>query len=150
MISPLRLFILYSLIPFVLTSCSGSKACPVTEPAWVLPPEDSAVMNEPAYGYYYVNEDNSIWASAYWPSEEYHLRAGEDGNKIGWFRPAGAALEVKGKRLDGQAPALKAEFPCCYSTRFQASGLYFPTEGCWEITARATDRVLTFVVKVGP
>lgn len=133
---------------FVPASSNSSAACAVTEPAWVLPPDDSAVTNEPAYGYYYVNEDSSIWASAYWPVEEYQLRAGEDGNKMGWFRPAGAKLEVTGKRLDALAPALEAEFPCCYPTRFQASGLYFPTEGCWEITARAADHVLTFVVKV--
>jgi hypothetical protein len=131
-------------------SGNSSAACPVTEPGWVLPPEDSAVLNTPAYGYYYVNEDSSIWASAYWPSEEYPLRAGEDGNKIGWFRPAGALMEVTGRRLDGESPVLEAEFPCCYPTRFQASGLYFPTEGCWEVTASAADNVLTFIVKVEP
>lgn len=129
---------------------SASAACPVTEPTWVLSPEDSAVLNPPAYGYYYVNEDSSIWASAYWPSEEYPLRAGEDGNKMGWFRPAGAPMEVTGRRLDGEAPALEAEFPCCYPTRFQASGLYFPAEGCWEITAKAADSLLSFVVWVEP
>jgi hypothetical protein len=57
-------------------------------------------------------------------------------------------MEVTGRRLDGQAPALEAEFPCCYPTRFQASGLYFPAEGCWEVTAKAADSVLTFIVKV--
>jgi hypothetical protein len=95
-----------------------------------------------------VNEDSSIWASAYWPREEYPLRAGEEGNKMGWFRPAGAALEVTGRRLDGEAPPLEAEFPCCYSTRFQASGLYFLAAGCWEVAAKAADSVLTFIVKV--
>jgi hypothetical protein len=59
-------------------------------------------------------------------------------------------MEVTGRRLDGETPALEAEFPCCYPTRFQASGLYFPTEGCWEVTAIAEDSVLTFVVKVEP
>lgn len=134
-----------SLVP---VSNNSSTACPVTEPAWVLPPEDSDVLNPPAYGYYYVNEDSSIWASAYWPREEYPLRAGEEGNKMGWFRPAGAPMEVTGRRLDGQSLALEAEFPCCYPTRFQASGLYFPAEGCWEVTAKAADSELTFVVKV--
>jgi len=145
---PSRLYIFYLFICIVLTACSASKACPVTEPTWVIPPEDSAVLDPPAYGHYYVNEDSSIWASAYWSREEYPLRAGEEGNKMGWFRPEGAPMEITGQRLDGEAPPLEAEFPCCYPTRFQASGLYFPTEGCWEVTAKAADSVLTFIVKV--
>jgi hypothetical protein len=147
---PSRLYLFCLFIGIVLTACSGTQACPVTEPAWVIPPEDSAVLDPPAYGYYYVNEDSSIWASAYWPREEYPLRAGGAGNKMGWFRPAGATMEVTGQRLDGQTPPLKAEFPCCYPTRFQASGLYFPAEGCWEVTAKVADSVLTFIVKVEP
>jgi len=59
-------------------------------------------------------------------------------------------MEITGRRLDGEAPPLEAEFPCCYPTRFQASGLYFPTEGSWEVTAKAADSVLTFIVKVEP
>lgn len=131
---------------------SSSAACPVTEPAWVKPPEDSAVQNPPAHGYYYVNEDSSIWSSAWWTGEEeYPLRAGEEqGNKVGWFRPAGAKLEITGQRLDAQAPPLEAHVPCCYPTRFQATGIYFPTEGCWEVTAKAADSVLSFVVRVEP
>ncbi|HSL28588.1 MAG TPA: hypothetical protein VK900_05260 [Anaerolineales bacterium] len=138
----------------LLTACSGAlarNACPLTEPAWVKPPADSAVQNEPAYGSYYVNEDQSIWASAWWAEgEEYALRVNEDGIKVGWFRPAGATLEISGRRLDGDAPPLEAEASCCYPTRFQASGLYFPTEGCWEVHARADDKELTFVVWVEP
>ncbi|MDQ2691351.1 MAG: hypothetical protein M3Y68_04905 [Chloroflexota bacterium] len=109
------------------------------------------MQNEPAYGYYYVNDDQSIWASAWWEEgEEYALHVNEDGIKVGWFRPAGATLEISGQRLDDEAPPLEAEANCCYPTRFQASGLYFPTEGCWEIHARANDQELTFVVWVEP
>jgi hypothetical protein len=164
---PLRHSFLYLLISLVFVACaalgsspmlepspialeknSSSFACPVTEPVWLLHPEDSAIQNEPTYGYYYVNEDSSIWASARWPREENPLRAGEGGNKMGWFRPAGAKLEITGKRLDGEAPPPKGMFPCCYPTRFQSSGLHFPTAGCWEVTAKAADSVLTFIVKV--
>ena len=132
-------------------SSNTSAACPVNKPAWVLAPEDSAVLNPPAYGYYFVNEDSSIWASAWWwGKEEYPLHAGRDGNKVGWFRPEGAVMEITGRRLDGQAPPLEADIPCCYPTRFQASGLYFPTWGCWEVTAKAADSVLLFIVNVEP
>ncbi len=128
-----------------------AAGCQVTEPEWAKPDEDAAVDGAPAFGYYYINPDRSIWASAWWSDEaKYHLRSGEEGNKMGWFRPAGAELEITGRRLDGEAPELTAEFPCCYPTRFQASGLYFPTEGCWEVTARAEESVLTFVVWVVP
>ena len=136
----------------VLTSCTAaSNSCPLTEPEWLLAPDNPAINNSPAYGNYYVNEDLSIWASAWWTdSDEYQLTASEDGIKLGWFRPAGAELTITGLRLDAEVPALKAEIPCCYPTRFQATGLYFPMEGCWEVTAKAEDKSLSFVVMVKP
>lgn len=126
-----------------------SPACPLTDPAWIKPPDDAAVQDPPEFGYYFVNDDRSIWASAWWTDQEDSpLRASEDGIKMGWFRPAGAVLEVNGQRLDAQAPPLEADIPCCYPTRFQATGLYFPTEGCWEVKAKAAESELSFVVRV--
>lgn len=130
---------------------SASDRCPLTEPAWLKPSEDAAIQDDPAFGYYFVNEDQSIWASAWQtPTEKFPLRAGDPGNKMGWFRPAGAPLEITGQRLDADSLPLEAEIPCCYPTRFQATGLYFPTAGCWEVTARAEDHELTFIVQVEP
>jgi hypothetical protein len=153
----LRLFLTISFLLIAVTcgpvtdNTSAKNSCPLTEAIWVKPPEDNAVLNPPAYGNYFVNEDQSIWASAWWTeSDEFALQAGEEGNKIGWFRPAGAELVVMGQRLDAKAPPLEFEAPCCYPTRFQASGIYFPTEGCWEINAQAEDLKLTFVVWVEP
>ncbi|MGB7876602.1 MAG: hypothetical protein WBL25_19645 [Anaerolineales bacterium] len=133
------------------TDRAREYSCPVTEPDWIKPPEDSAVQGSPGYGYYFVNEDRSIWASAWWrEDEEYHLLSSEDGIKVAWFRPEGATLEITGQRLDAQAPPLDAYVPCCYPTQFQATGLAFPTEGCWEVTATAADNVLSFIVNVEP
>jgi hypothetical protein len=130
---------------------SAKNFCPLTEARWLKPPEDAAVSDPSAYGNYFVNEDQSVWASSWWTeSEEYALHAGEEGNKIGWFRPAGAELIITGQRLDANAPPLEAEAPCCYPTRFRATGLYFPTEGCWEVIAQAEARKLSFVVWVEP
>lgn len=130
---------------------TSANVCPVTEPVWAKPPEDSAVQGSPEYGYYLVNKDRSIWASAWWTGEqEYHLRVSEEGNKVGWFRPAGAALKITGQRVDGPAPPLETHVPCCYPTRFQATGLIFPTEGCWKVSAKAADSELSFVVRVEP
>ena len=86
---------------------AASAACPLTEPVWVKPPDDSAVLTPPEFGYYFVNADRSIWASA-WFTEEYPLRAGEDGNKMGWFRPAGATLEITGRRIDASPSSRKS------------------------------------------
>ena len=127
-------------IPAATPAATAQAAdCPVTEATWAKPPEDSAVLDPPAYSYYFVNEDRSIWSSAAWTSNgESFLRAGEEGNKVGWFRPAGASLEITGERIDGQAPPMQAEVPCCYPTRFQATGLIFPAAGCWRITAQGS------------
>ena len=105
----------------------------------------------PVDGNYLVNQDRSIWASAWWTGqEENYLRAGAEGFKVGWFRPEGADLEIVGRRIDAEAAPLDVHIPCCYPTRFQATGLYFPSAGCWEITAKAADSELTFVVWVEP
>ncbi|MEZ4770161.1 MAG: hypothetical protein R2844_17265 [Caldilineales bacterium] len=125
--------------------------CPVTEPEWLLAPDDPAVLSEPAFGYYYVNADRSMWASAWWSQDgALPLQAGEDGVKVGWFRPAGATLTITGQRIDGDAPPLGSHVPCCYPTRFQASGIDFPEPGCWRVAATAADSQLTFVVEVVP
>ena len=125
--------------------------CPLTEPSWVKPPDDPAVNGTHEYGYYYVNPDSSIWASAWWKGhEEEYLRAGDEGIKTGWFRPQGEDLEITGQRLDKPAAPLDAHIPCCYTTRFQASGIYFPTGGCWEVTASAGSSDLSFILWVEP
>ena len=153
-----RLFFLFLLTILILTSCTvfdqtfSRSDCPLTEPVWAKPPEDSAVLNPPVEGYYFVNEDRSIWASAWWAEmENYepHVRE-DDGLKVGWFRPAGAILEITGERVDAQAPPLEAHVPCCYPTRFQATGLIFPTDGCWEVKAKAAESDLSFFVWIEP
>ena len=143
----------------LLAACAGAQAikgisdnaCLLTNPLWVKPPEDSAVLDPPAFGDYFVNEDRSIWGSASWATEEeFGLNVAGEWIKVGWFRPAGADLVITGKRLDGNAPPLDYETGCCYPTRFQASGLYFPSTGCWEVTAKADDKELSFVVWIEP
>lgn len=125
--------------------------CPLTEPVWLIPPDDAASNDPPGYGDYFVNEDQSILAAAWYAKgDEYQLRVSEEGIKVGWYRPEGAPLEITGRRIDGQADPLEAEIPCCYPTRFQATGLYFPSEGCWEVNAKAADRTISFVVFVEP
>jgi hypothetical protein len=130
---------------------SATVSCPVTEPIWIKPPEDAAIPDAPAFGYYYANEDRSILTSAWWwEQKDDPLLSTEEGIKLGWFRPAGESLEISGRRIDANAPALEADVPAGYPTRFQASGIYFPSEGCWEVTAKAGESRLAFVVWVEP
>ncbi|HLC03673.1 MAG TPA: hypothetical protein VJK02_11595 [Anaerolineales bacterium] len=71
--------------------------------------------------------------------------------KFPWWRGEGVVgkLEIKGRRLDGHAPPLRAEIPEGYGdTGFQSSSLIFPTAGCWEVTGHAGDAELTFVTRV--
>jgi hypothetical protein len=60
-------------------------------------------------------------------------------------------LQVEGSRLDGEAPPLEAEIPCCYGdSGQQASGLFFPVPGCWEVVAQAEQETLRFVIYAYP
>ena len=91
-----------------------------------------------------MNSNRSIWAMHGQP-----WQAGVD-DKVPWIRPAGAQLVIVGRHLDGPAPPLKAKIPCCYPTAFQITGMEFPTQGCWEVTAKAGGKVLRFVTIVEP
>ncbi len=156
----LRSLILFLLLASVLAGCASirgwrldtaASACELTEPEWLTPPEDSAIPDDPVPGYYYANDDRSILAGAWWwDNQDYPLQSDEQGTKVGWFKPESAELTITGERIDGDAPPLVTDVPCCYPTRFQATGLYFPTEGCWELTATAADSELTFTVWVAP
>lgn len=126
-------------------------SCMFTEPTRLTPPEDASIVGTPAPGLFFTNADQSILVMAWWyENEEYHLRAGEEGNKVAWFRPDRAELLITGRRIDGDAPPLQAEVPCCYAGKFQPTRLVFATPGCWEITGAADGRSITFVVQVQP
>lgn len=69
--------------------------------------------------------------------------------KLGWWRGVEGKLAIRGKRLDASAPPLRAYVPAGYgNTGFQATGITFPTEGCWRIVGRVGRASLTFVVMV--
>jgi WD40 repeat protein len=122
---------------------SGAREiCPVTEPVRDAPPDDPHA--DPfAYANWYVNSDRSIWVG---PSPEYWN--GGVSNKVMFIRPQGTDLKVTGRRLDAGALPLETRIPCCYPTGFQVASVYFPTPGCWEVTAAAGDSELTFVTQV--
>jgi len=71
--------------------------------------------------------------------------------KFGWTRGEGlrGKLKIQGRRLDAPAPPLRASIPEGYGdTGFQATGLIFLTEGCWEVTGEVGETRVTFVTRV--
>jgi hypothetical protein len=69
--------------------------------------------------------------------------------KFGWYRLVPGGLRITGRRLDGPARALHAEIPDGYGDiGFQATGVDFPTAGCWEVTGTVGNGRLTFVTLV--
>jgi hypothetical protein len=108
-------------------------------------PPDAPGRDPLGQGPWYRSADGRL-ATPGWP-----LVAGDRGNKVLWLKPVGSRLEVSGRRLDGQSPPLRAQLhgPLAYSGDFEASGIYVPTPGCWEIEARADGTHLRFVVMIG-
>jgi hypothetical protein len=75
-------------------------------------------------------------------------RDGSIHEKFPWWRGAAVRgrLRITGRRLDAPAPALRANVPSGYGpTDFQASGIIFPTAGCWSVTGTAGKAKLSFV-----
>lgn len=76
-------------------------------------------------------------------------RSGKLRMKFGWWRAVNGRLTIEGYRLDGSDDKLTADIPDGYGdTGFQATGIYFPSEGCWEVTGKAGKGELKFVVEV--
>lgn len=125
------------------TSVTGE--CPVTTSEAATPPDDP---NADPFGPgpWFINADRTVWAD--WGPG---WQAGKTAqNKVIWIRPANTELVLSGQRRDGEAPPMEATIPCCYTTGFQVTGLYFATGGCWEVTATAGASQLQFVVSIPP
>lgn len=122
---------------------SLSMTCAETQAVRDQPPKDP---NADPFGFgpWYINADRSIWAG--WDVGSWV--SGEKGNKVLWIRPQGTQLKITGRRLDADAPPLKARIPCCYPTGFQATRILFPSAGCWEVTAKAGTSTLKFVARI--
>jgi hypothetical protein len=145
--------VLILMVSLSVVACSPQAdiECPTTLPNGRTPPGETA--NQQHYG-------NGELFTALWPGGvlTFHPSGpGEirpDGSlamKFPWWRGEGirGSIEVSGTRLDRRGSGVTAEMPAGYGdTGFQASALVFPSEGCWEVTARVGDAELTFIVEV--
>jgi len=74
---------------------------------------------------------------------------GSIGMKFMWWRGVKGNLQITGQRLDAPAKPALAGVPGGYGDRgFQASGIVFPTAGCWQVTGSVGAASLTFVTQV--
>jgi len=126
---------------------SESPTCPVTLPDGSHRAGDPAGLGDEGYG------NGTLWVGL-WPTG--HIRATNDNvnrrgeilMKIPWDRGVRGRLKVTGRRLDADAPPLRADFSNYGLTGFQPTTLIFPTEGCWEVTGTVGNSSLTFVTNV--
>ena len=124
------------------------QPCPVTVPNGSTPPLE--VEDRFHHG------NGELWTDLPWPEGTIVVspdHIGHDGwfwMKKGWWRAErGGKLTIEGRRLDAPALPLAAEIAAGYDhSHFQATGVGFPTEGCWEITGRVGEASLTVVVLV--
>jgi hypothetical protein len=154
-----KLLILFFLVTIVAglqisaQSQIASGSCPVSQVTRdSAPPGPNVDSGGPAEDWY-INSDRTIWVGVPadgWPSGGTLYSGGRvvNGQKTYWVRPRGKQLVITGHRIDGQAAVLEANVPCCYPTGFQIVALHFPTPGCWQVSAKAGDRELTFVTEV--
>ncbi len=68
--------------------------------------------------------------------------------KFGWWRAGSGKIRISGRRLDAPAPPLRAHVPDGYGPGFQATGLTFPTTGCWRVTGRYLESQIGFTLLV--
>ncbi len=140
--------------PAVAWKAEGS--CPVSLPNRRAP-RGGAGFTAAAFNYGNASLRVSLWPKgklvagplpdgAIWASIE------PDGSivaKLGWWRGVAGKLAIGGRRLDASAPPLRAHVPDGYGvTGFQATGIIFPTAGCWKVTGKVGGASLTFVVLV--
>ena len=120
---------------------SSLPKCPTSKTVQDEPPKDP---NADAFGFgnWYVNADRTIWV------RNNRWRAGDDGNKVIWIRPVGTHLVVTGRRVDAEANPIRVTPDRGYPTGFTVITMYFPSEGCWEITVKAGNSELRFVTEV--
>ena len=137
--------------PSATASLADVASCPVTLPAGVASSGEERPFASSALAF----GNSELWVVPL--QENGVIRADptmieSDGSisaKFGWWRTTPGTLTISGRRLDAPAPPLRADVPDGYgSSGFQASGVSFPTEGCWEITGTVGTATLSFVTFV--
>jgi len=132
---------------------ADARRCPVTIGH---PVPRTAWWRHQLAGWNSAYGNGKLWVGGLWPHGVVIMTrddVGPDGRlgmKFGWYRLTNGYLTITGRRLDAPAPpATGLTFAGSYGTTgFNASGVIFPTEGCWQVTGRVGRVALTFVTFV--
>ena len=127
-------------------------ACPVTQPNGVEPPPSANMFAQGvgACGNEALMTSLSIYGNGVSTGVKSSVDAGGwIGFKWPWYRAIPGELTIEGHRLDAPAPPMRAETSNGYGNiGFEATGLVFPSAGCWEVTGHVGGGNLTFVLLV--
>jgi hypothetical protein len=126
----------------------SQEACPVTLPNGMTPPAEEPSPGHHGNGPLYT----SLWPQGEILADPRFVEADGSISMKSWaWRAPGVGragdLEITGHELTTRA-LIRSSIPEGYGQRFQATGIYFPDEGCYEITLRFGDATLSFVTKV--
>jgi hypothetical protein len=132
---------------------ADARRCPVTI-GHELPA--SLAWRGGLFGWGSAYGNGKLWVGGLWPhgvvvmTPDFIGPDGRMGMKFGWWRATSGYLTITGRRLDAPAPPASADtHPGSYGTTgFNASGVYFPTEGCWQVAGRVGSGSLSFVTFV--
>jgi len=132
---------------------ASARRCPVTTGH---PVPRTVWWRHQLAGWDSADGNGKLWVGGLWPHGVVIMTrddVGPDGRlgmKFGWYRLTSGYLRITGRRLDAPAPpASGVTFPGAYGrTGFNASGVIFPAEGCWQVTGRVGRVALTFVTFV--
>ena len=131
---------------------TAARQCPKTVPSHTGPPGTSPAD---LFGWASSYGNGELWVGGLGPggvtvpSGDMVGRNGSISWKYGWWRKATGSLTITGRRLDAPAPPLTSFVPSGYgSIGFQASGVTFPSEGCWQVTGKTAHTSLAFVTLV--
>ena len=133
-----------------LPTASAVAVCVPTKPTGGTPPGENPAESSLVY------TDGRLY-TILWPNGEILATPDvvePDGTidmKFPWWRAAGEGaagdLQITGHEINTGA-TISASIPSGYGQRFQATVILFPTEGCYEVTAKSSEALLTFVTKV--
>jgi hypothetical protein len=136
-------------IPSGLT-IADAASCPVTKPG-----KAPAEVRDRMFGSGSAVGNEELWVGGLGPDGVIPADSrmietdGSIGWKFGWWRIAAGTLTITGRRLDADGPQLRAAVSDGYGlTGFQPSGVYFATEGCWEVSGTVGSSTLNFVTFV--
>lgn len=124
----------------------GSRSCPVTLPNH--PRATFGVSRKLGYRQGQIATD--LWPFGVTFVQKRDVEAdGTFGVKVGWYRYGRGRVRIAAIRLDEPGRVVRTSVPSGYgSTGFQASGIYFPSAGCWRVTATVGRSHLTYVTVV--